>query len=69
MAIDKSIKQRHNECRVSHGFVHRVAGMPRDFKTIRCREGDAAIGTSPAIKLAGWWFGTFFPYIGNNHPN
>ena len=18
---------------------------------------------------AGWWFGTFFPYIGNNHPN
>ena len=19
--------------------------------------------------LAGWWFGTFFPYVGNNHPN
>ena len=21
------------------------------------------------IVHAGWWFGTFFPYIGNNHPN
>ena len=19
--------------------------------------------------ITGWWFGTFFPYIGNNHPN
>ena len=26
---------------------------------------------APTIKIAGWWFGTFFifPYIGNNHPN
>jgi len=21
------------------------------------------------IILAGWWFGTFFPYIGKNHPH
>ena len=44
----------------------------RSVKVTTChthQANDARLREIPHMVCSGWWFGTFFPYIGNNNPN
>ena len=41
--------------------------MGEKWKAIQCFSSPLLVGQI-IQKSSGWWFGTFFPYIGNNHP-